>query len=114
MTGTGDPLEALAFYQQGRDGVQGFMHPLLQQHYAAAAAAAAAATAAGRSRLGGAYGSLGLDGEELSLSASGAPAGSGALALMQVVQAHVAVQCVGAMVSLLACIVVAAFVMDRY
>jgi hypothetical protein len=87
MTGTGDPLEALAFYQQGRDGVQGFMHPLLQQHYAAAAAAAAAVAAGGRGRLGGAYGSLGLDGEELSLSASGARDGLGVLAWMQVVQA---------------------------
>jgi hypothetical protein len=67
---TGDPLETLAFYQQGRESVQGFMHPLLQQHYAAAAAAVAAA--GGRGRVG--YGSLGLvDGDDgMSMSLSGA------------------------------------------
>jgi len=70
VAGGGDPLEALAFYQQGRGSVQGFMHPLLQQHYAAAAAAAAA----GRGRQG--YRALGLEGDDgLSLSASGVAAG---------------------------------------
>lgn len=59
-----DPLEALAFYQQGRAGVQGFMHPLLQQHYAAAAAAAAAAAGAGAGRGNGAYAALGLEGDD--------------------------------------------------
>lgn len=59
-----DPLEALAFYQQGRAGVQGFMHPLLQQHYAAAAAAAAAAAGAAAGRGNGAYAALGLEGDD--------------------------------------------------
>lgn len=78
--GGADPWETLAFYQQGRGSVQGFMHPLLQQYYAPHLAAAATG------RAGAGLAALGLTGGDDGLpeSASGTPQTSVALCALYI------------------------------